>query len=405
MEDTKSAKDSSSDSMDQSDDSIFDSNGIHRNNSVTTLLSKLEESRELVRECYEDKDAVGQCNDVCCRGSYLDLVGPFIRPAIPSLDKSASFSTNKDDDSIPDVDTKSSVRENSLNKVVDLTVNKNTVRNGGIIQNSFQISPKQNNSVITSSNVNSVFQNSPKENHMVKIPPNGGDKSCLPQMPLNGQGPFLTSTNGQRLLTIPPNEKNMIQLPRFQQPPVQMPIMGNGIQSTNNDFVYNGERLMDLVSINKLNNHTETIVSNNQTEIMSKPVNGIDGSQSVLRSQLNCGPVSLQLQAAMANNVSSDSVLKRKLCSRVPECKLRTLLEADSDNMPSFIGEKVNVSVKQEPEDSSIQRSAVKGENGVSGTGALEFGKDVMENHLGEYSLNHGSQKMIIENRLTDDSY
>ena len=383
MEDTRSAQDSSSDTMDQSDDSMYDSNGIHRDNSVTMLLSKLEESRELVKDCYEDKDAVEQCNDVCCRGSYLDLVGPFIRPAIPSLDKSVSMSTNKDEDSLAEGDTKSCTREYNFNSVVDLTVNKNMGRNGSVRQTAFQSSPKQNNTITASSpNVNGMFQTSPKETHNLQIFPNGENQSHLSQMPLNGQESFLTPTNGKRLLQIPQDENNKMSLTGFQQPSVQMPILRNNIQSTNNDFVYNGERLVDLGVLNKLNNnHTETIVPSHHTEVLSKSMNGNNESQSVLRNQLSCETNSLR--AAMSNNVSLENGFKRKLCSRVPECKLRTLLEADSNNMPSFIGEKTNVSVKQEPEDSSIQRSPILGENGVNGEGTLETGIDMKQNHLG----------------------
>ena len=407
MDDTRSIQDSASETMDQSDDSVFDTNRMQRNNSVATLLSKLDESGELVRNCYEDNnDAAGRCNDVCCRGSYLDLVGPFIRPAIPSLDKSASFSTNKDEDCFAESDTKSYVRENTYFDVVDLTVDKNTGRHVGARQtallssvqgkDTFQASPNVNSTFEASANVkgmfqaspnvNSMFQISPKGNNISQTSPNGEDELHLSQMPSDGKQTFPSSTNGKSSFQMPQDEKNIMSQTSFQQPCIQMPILRNDIQNAKNDFVYSGERLIDFGPMNKLtNNYTETVVSSHHTEVTSMSQSVILESQSVLRNQLCCETSSVQ--AAMSHSLSLENGFKRKICSRVPECKLRTLLEADSNNMPSFIDEKLNVSVKQEPEESNIQRNTTQGEGVVDEQGSLEKGVDIKENHLGMLSF------------------
>lgn len=273
--------------MDQSDDSTFDYTR-QDSNSMTRLLSKLNESREIMQECYGDRSLVGRCNDICCRGSYLDLVGPFIRPAIPTIDKS-SFPTNKDDDSMTESDSQSYGREQNYYDVVDLTVDKTerAIRDVNTLENV----------VVTS-----------------------------------------------------PSDESISMPPDFPQRCLQNSVEVNDVQGKKSDLVYKQDMLNNCSPVNKLNSindHVEISPADKHTEMIDKA-----HSNSVTSEQNSAFGTKPELEnrsfhAALCTQIEFENIGKRKLCSRVPECKLRSLLEADSNNMPSFI-DKFQISVKQE---------------------------------------------------------
>ena len=278
--------------MDQSEDCVVDLREPVEN-SVSQFLSKFDESPELIRDCYSERGLIGKCNDICCRGTYLDLVGPSIRPAIPTLDgngngNGSNWSTNSPEEPRA-VNTElpyfGEQREESYYKGVDLTVDKSEC-NGNIHDERVR------------QNLAETFSDRPK---MLELSDQTDNKRTLIE------NTFRTSPN---------QSQEMVKsfAPRTSDP--KSPNESVTASLHGNDF------------------SKQLSVANQQGFTM--------GSKPDLKNR--------RLRTSVTSEVEFEDKGKRKLCSRVPECKLRHLLQGGySNDVEKLINNEGNVSVKTEP--------------------------------------------------------
>lgn len=280
---SRSAAHMINDMMDQSDDSVV-SISKQVENSVTQLLSKFDESQEMASDCYSERGLIGRCNDVCCRGSYLDLVGPSIRPAIPTLDRSVgNWAINKPDEAGTQNDDLSYLREQTYCNVVDLTSNK---------------TEGTTSDINTRHNLAEALSDDRENTHAL-----------------------------------------------FEQIDYKRTPVENGFQS---DPGHSQEMLNCFAPRSGVpKSPIENVLVSPSTEDLSKQQSGTNQNDFTMGNKLDME--NRCLRTTVASEIEFENRGKRKLCSRVPECKLRHLLQEGCKDVTKLIGDTGKVLVKSEP--------------------------------------------------------
>ena len=304
-----------------------------------------QDSPEFFKDCYSERGLVGRCNDVCCRGTSLDFVGTSTRASIPSMDRSVINLTNNQDSARMHKDAVSYSKEKDYYGFVDMTLDRPEAGER-LVGSSSKLADALSSAETVLSD--QMFEgNQSKDLRGVKSRDQlceavSGDKRSRENLfEANNTSDARNVNSRSKIAEILSSDKPVIQGQTMEANTNTKAAERNGFNGKLSDCL---EKTSAFVPIE--NNHR------NSVEFASKGSIGEDFSVKrdfdITVGNQKGGEEENAHGLPTRKEGSSDGP-KRKLCSRVPDYKLKSLLQTGADDLGKTDTFKGKVLVKKEP--------------------------------------------------------